>query len=320
MKIVKIIAMIFLSLILIASGFIYQIIMGVNMTITDDVFINTTIKESKIIKEAHEYFIKQMPITILESNLGRKIKIDDKEFEIDYEKYSPLVANSFGRAFSSSWLEQNVYKIVTDVTNYIKGDSKRIDTVLDLRKNKQELRVLLIDDFKKIAKDYGLDHYLGPSDIEGTIDNILRRGEFPDEIRVDDFIPKTIHENLKQILELKKYFTYIPFIAFGLIAIIMMIINNPGKGLIWFGGGIISSFLAFFIAIWFFGGKLYAQAIQITNKTIVLSPFTTSVIFDRIIYKLRVSAGLFALIGLIFFIVGMAINIRLTSEMEDEYD
>ena len=120
MKTVKTIMLALLSTTLVIYGFVYQIIIGTNMTITDDVFINTTIKESKLVREAHEYFIKQMPVSIIGNSVGRKITIDDMEIEIDFEKYTPLVANSFGRAFNPVWLEQSIFTVVTDMVTYIK--------------------------------------------------------------------------------------------------------------------------------------------------------------------------------------------------------
>ncbi len=282
MKILKTFILIILSLFLLILIPLSILYWSIERTVLNNEFYKEVVVEFDIFENIY---------TTLEKTIFEQV---DEENE--------LLNKGIMYAIDKEWMEKEFLNIVDNLLNYIKGESKEMNLVINIEDRKEMLEEYLIKELEKSEFTSNEFEELKPEVISKEMLNSI---EIPDEFNIGENIEsEEMNVFVKTFQFVRDIFPIVSYITLGLILILMCLLAGIPGGFKWYGINILISSITIFIALITFKLTLSMSFID----TLIDIPLDTGVIMglaNFILDKFILIPVIYISIGFVFLITGI---------------
>lgn len=293
MKILKTLTLIFVFVVFLVLGLIYQASLGAERTVLNLDYYQGLTEETEISSRIHES---------LKEILVREMK---KELPEEMKEKSFFIIGSLEEVFDEEWLQDQFLLVAEDFLYLVEGEQEELKAVIDLRGEKEQLKILLREGFQEVLREEEIP--LSHEIVDSVIEETVRGTNIPDQIYLNQLVEEEMVVRLKEassyVQFFRNYFFISSFVLFVLLSLSFLVLSGISGGLKWIGWSALVSGLTFlsglFLTRFFIISLVDLEDIFVDILNELLA-YTVGVLF--------IIPVLFSLFGLIFIIIGFLLK------------
>jgi hypothetical protein len=243
MKAIKVFLLMIILVVLVAAGLVYQAGLGVERTVFNPEFYDAVLRETGLSGAVQEALLEAVGAEMAE--------------EIPDQIRDQLI-DALARSFSPAWMDEQISANVRVLIDYLDGRRGDLAMAVDLTGPK----AALLEELNAALAGMSLEELFALGLEVESIDRLgeafLAQLDLPDRMpiavlsEIDD--PEMVRglEGLKQY---RRYFAYMPYLFFGVAAVLCLLLAGLPGGLKWFGSGVLVSgalFSLFWLGVSYF--------------------------------------------------------------------
>ncbi len=235
---IKIVTLVFLSLVLVLAGTLYLAGMGAERTVFSSAYYHG------LMQEVNLSFHLQ---TMIEQSI---LEMGDDDPEGPPPQALEVMAEAITSALDPDWIEEHVLLVVDDALALIKGHQNYLTAVIDLEAPKERLAANLASGLESLAPDVLEEMGMDPEMIGDQAGFMVEEMDFPDRLELSELLAEgdglsKVEEVVPQIQRYRGYLQIFVYAVFGAIFLACWGLAGLPGGLKWSGASVIISGVVF---------------------------------------------------------------------------
>jgi rhodanese-related sulfurtransferase len=231
MKQFKIFLLVIVFVLLVLTGWVFQVGIAAERTIMNDSFYRDMIGRTELSPYLHAALLEQLyseVSAVLPDNLAS------------------IVTRVLGTVFDEQWVEEQTLVIVDDLLNYLKGRQGDLNAVIDLREKKEQLKWGITGALDLIPSQVIRMMGFDPRELEELSAGLVNELPLPDQLPVKQIIAGqteggNIYNSLDQFKRIRFLYLYLPYPVFLFMLFLAYKLAGLAGACKWFGGAAFTS-------------------------------------------------------------------------------
>lgn len=231
MKQLKLMLLIFIFILLVATGWAFQVGISAERTIMSSSFYRDMISRTELVPYIHAALQEQLYSEISAVMPGN---------------LATVVTTVLMTVFDEQWVGEQTLVVVDDLLGYLKGRQGDFEAVIDLRDKKEQLRLGIRGALDMIPRQVIMMMGFDPLDLEEMAAGLINELPMPDEIKVKHIITGqeergNIYNSLDQFKRIRILYLYLLYPVFLFLFFLASKLTGVAGACKWFGGAALIS-------------------------------------------------------------------------------
>ncbi|MEW6521994.1 MAG: hypothetical protein AB1445_00235 [Bacillota bacterium] len=248
MRILRLTGLVLVALVLVLSGLVYQLGIGLERTALSPAFYRDLMGHTGLIEVIHarlEEAVPELMVQRMQPEMGQEAP---KEVLAAYQEGLSLMMGALVRTFDAGWLEKQLMLVIEDILAFIEGNREELGTVIDLKRGKELLESQLAAALKELSPEKLRALEMHPELVESTAGQLI--AAIPDQLQLGELVgdaglPPETHEILAKVRMVRGYFAWVPYVTFACLFLFCCLLAGIPGGLRWSGGATVVAGAAF---------------------------------------------------------------------------
>lgn len=231
MKQLKVMLLIIIFILLVATGWAFQAGISAERTIMSGSFYRDMIGRTELSPYIH---------AALQEQLYTEVSA------VMPDNLAAVVTRVLVTVFDEQWVEEQTLVIVDDLLDYIKGRQGDLNAVIDLRDKKEQLKRGITGALDLIPRQLIMMMGFDPLDLEEMAAGLINELPMPDELSVKQILAGqaeggSIYTSLDQYKRIRFIYLYLPYPVFLFLFFLAYKLTGAAGACKWFGGAALIS-------------------------------------------------------------------------------